>query len=135
MRKAPITYLSIGFLIGVGTGSLAVSLHLNSRCSQAVQELILEASRADIVEAANTLTLLETDRHSTLVSNKQEQLSWGIWGLASVVPPTDASDEKSRRAYRIAANYWQEFPYETGDSNVDRRVQAILGQISERGGL
>lgn len=113
-------------LIGLILGIVASGLYYRHRLTTGLSDSILESSRDQIVEAANTLTLLQEQKYSQIINDKEDSLSSQVYALSFIPLPTD---KKELRAYEIAARYCQKYPYKTGDSNIDQRVEDFLASV------
>ena len=114
------------FLIGAALGGMASGLYSRRLIERTLSDSILDSSRTEIVEAANTLTLLREQKYSELMKSKEEALNSQIYSL-SFLPLT--TNGKELNIYRMAARYRQNYPYESGDSNVDQSVKDFLAKV------
>jgi len=112
--------------VGAVLGGAASALYYRQLFARILSDSILDSSRSQIVETANTLTLLREQKYSQLIKSKEETLSGQIYALSFLPLP---NDEKELKVCRMAVRYRQKFPYETGDTNVDQSVKEFLGKV------
>jgi hypothetical protein len=61
-----------------------------------------------------------------LIEQKEVALREEVLALSEVIPDPVPPNEGSRKALRIAAGYWSEFPFETDDASEDSQLQTLL---------
>src|SRR5690348_11562838 len=114
------------FVIGAALGGMASGLYSRRLIESTLSDSILDSSSTEIVEAASTLTLMREQKYSELMKSKEEALNSQIYSL-SFLPLT--TNGKELNIYRMAARYRQNYPYESGDSNVDQSVKDFLAKV------
>ncbi len=113
---------------GVMLGGLTVGIYYRQLLRHEMSQSIIQASQSKLLYAVDSLTMLRKGRTSEFCENKEEEISSEVYALSQVLSPSSMTEEQ-RRLFSMVARYRENFPYGTGDSNVDQSVKDFLAKV------
>ncbi len=113
---------------GAMLGALTVGMYYRKLLRHEMSQSIIQASQSKLLFAVDSLTLVRKERSSEFCKNKEEEISSEVYALSQILSPSSMTEEQ-RRLFSMVARYRENFPYETGDSNVDHSVKEFLAKV------
>ncbi len=123
MKPLQFTFV---FILGLILGGAAVWAYCRSAMVEVKTTAIMDLTRQKLQDSVVGLTLVRQGRTNEFLDSGEEDLNTYIYALTFLT--NEFPNEWTNRVYSMIARYRNKHPYQSGQPEVDARVQQFLNK-------